>query len=95
MKETHKNLQNLIVTHSQSQRQREIRQLLLWVYSPSMVSYEKLLNVISSGLCKFTDPDYNSLAFWGILGLFASEKFPTLIKIGDASQQKIRWKLGF
>jgi hypothetical protein len=60
-----------------------------------MVSYEKLLNVISSGLCKFTGPDYNSLAFWGILGLFASEKFPTLIKIGDASQQKIRWKLGF
>jgi hypothetical protein len=52
---------------------------------PSMVSYEKLLNVLPSGLCKFTDPNYNSLAFWGILGSFASEKFPTFIKIGDAS----------
>jgi hypothetical protein len=95
MKETHKNLQNLIVTHSQSQRQREIPELLLWVYSPSMVSYEKLLNVIYSGLCKFTDPNSNSLAFWGILGLFASEKLPTFIRIGDTSQPKIRWKLGF
>ncbi len=60
-----------------------------------MVSYEKLLNVLPSGLCKFTDPNYNSLAFWGILGLFASEKLPTFIRIGDTSQQKIRWKLVF